>query len=538
MFQGLRQLSAEQRSALIAELWQAQNGRCYISEKPIDLALHHADLDIDHVIPTRDGGPDNRTNWALTFAHYNRSKQAADLRVARVLARFESIKSGVDDIRGVNLGHVLGDADGSCHSLAVDLETQPNTLRFSLAAIGQDEVIALPVWKDQLSGLHYVFANLPIEYLFHDDRLNPRGIGSNIRALVIEFFSRLPQLHVPLAWIDSGETGGVKVRIFDGQHKAAAQVLLGVRCLPVRIFIDPDPDVLLTANTHAGTTLRQVAFDKATQRHLGASILLERVERFRADRGHPDDYGSWSEQALVDHFKGEQSQMRRYVLDAQRNDITYHSSNRLRDFIEMGGKGTERPLSYSAIEKAIYSQAIHSKMLETPDDYKFDQGENPRDLERDQIVKYLNLLADRIFIGQWNPDIGSGKLESKVQNNQDVPENHLRAHRMGREEILQAWTGLCLSVYQTVVVSSGSLWDSERPFQRRLPDAVWSALDNFICNFADLSLWKNRSLSATVFGGKQTTQFWKDAFSTGIANQIVILPGGGINLIELMNPRR
>lgn len=531
---GLKQLSNEERQQLISELWSCQNGRCFISDKPIDLALHRNDLDIDHVIPTRDGGKDDRSNWALAFSHYNRSKQAADLRVARVLARFERLKELADSARGVNLGHVLRDAGGSCASLPVDLATVPGELRTSLAATGTTDILAIPIWTDTLSGLRYCFAHLPIEYLHHDDRLNPRGIGSNIRALVIEFFSKLPQLHVPLAWIDSTEADGVKVRVFDGQHKAAAQVLLGIRTLPVRIFVDPDPDLLLTANTHAGTTLRQVAFDKATQRHLGASILLDRIERFRADRGLPADYTSYTEQQLVDHFRGEQAQMRRYVLDAQRNDITYHPQNRLRDFIEMGGKGTERPLSYSAVEKAIYSQTIYGKMLETPDDHKVEAGENPRDLEREQIVRFLNIIADRIYIGSWNPDIGSGKLESKVQADQDVPEDHLRAHRMGREEILQAWIGLALAVCQTVVISSGSLWDGERPFQRLLPETVWTSVDNFVVNFSRLPLWKNRALSSTVFGGKQNTQFWKDAFANGTANQIQILPGGGVSLVELM----
>lgn len=535
-FSGLKQLTQQEREQLVDELWSCQNGRCFISEKPIDLVLHRGELDIDHVIPTRDNGKDDRSNWALAFSHYNRSKQAADLRVARVLARFERLKESADSARGVNLGHVLREAKASLFSLPVDLTSAPGTLRTSLAATGSTEVLSLPVWTDSLSGLRYCFALLPIEYLFHDDRLNPRGIGSNIRALVIEFFSKLPQLHVPLAWIDSSEAGGAKVRVFDGQHKAAAQVLLGVRTLPVRIFVDPDEDLLLTANTHAGTTLRQVAFDKATQRHLGASILRDRIDRFRADRSLPDDYTSFTEQQLVDHFKGEQAQMRRYVLDAQRNDITYHPQNRLRDFIEMGGKGTERPLSYSAIEKTVYSQTIFSRMLETPDDHKVEAGENPRDLEREHIIRFLNIIADRIYIGGWEPEIGSGKLESKVQSDQDVPENHLRAHRMGKEEILQAWIGLCLSVCQTVVISSGLLWDAEKPFQRLLPEAVWSSLDNFVINFSRLPLWKNRTLSATVFGGKQNMQFWKDAFASGTANQIRILPGGGVNLVELMKP--
>jgi len=533
---GLRNLSAEERGKIICELWASQNGRCFISEEAIDLDLHKSDLDIDHVIPTRDGGKDDRSNWALAFSHHNRSKQAADLRVARVLARFEKLKSKVSDARGINLGHVVEHHGGSKFALPVTVHENEAVLRYSLAKVGSTDVVEIPLWTDDLSGLRHGFARLPIEYLFHDDRLNPRGIGSNIRGLVIEFFAKFPQLHVPLAWIDSKEEGGPRVRIFDGQHKAAAQVLLGVRNLPVRIFVDPDPDLLLTANTHAGTSLRQVAFDKATQRHLGASILVDRIERYIADRNLSTDYQSYTEQQLVDHFKGEQAQMRRYVIDAQRNDITYHPQNRLRDFIEMGGKGTERPLSYSSVEKAIYSQTIFGGMLETPDDHKVEAGENPRDLEREQIVKLLNIVADRIFIGQWDPAIGSGKLESKVQKDLDVPEGHLRAHRLAREEILQAWIELALSVCQTVVVSTGQLWDKDRPFHRRLPDTVWQSLDCFVTNFSNLPLWKNRSLSSTVFGGKQNLQFWRNAFATGSANQLTILAGGGINLIELMKP--
>lgn len=531
---GLRNLSADERTKVIGELWASQNGRCYISEDMIDLVLHQTDLDIDHVIPTRDGGKDDRSNWALAFSHHNRSKQAADLRVARILARFEKLKAKVSDPRGINLGHVLEHHGGSKHALPITVENDLDEMRFSLAKIGATGVTAIPLWTDDLSKLRHGFAKLPIEYLFHDDRLNPRGIGSNIRGLIIEFFAKFPQLHVPLAWIDSNEVGGPRVRIFDGQHKAAAQVLLGVRNLPVRIFVDPDPDLLLTANTHAGTSLRQVAFDKATQRHLGASILTDRIERFISDRNLSADYRSYTEQQLVDHFRGEQAQMRRYVIDAQRNDITYHPQNRLRDFIEMGGKGTERPLSYSSIEKAIYSQTIFGGMLDTPDDHKVEAGENPRDLEREQIVKLLNIVADRIFIGQWDPAIGSSKLESKVQKDLDVPEGHLRAHRLAREEILQAWFELVLSVCQTVVVSTGQLWDNDRPFHRRLPDTVWHSLDCFVTNFSNLPLWKNRSLSSTVFGGKQNLQFWRNAFQTGSANQLIVLAGGGINLIELM----
>ena len=114
--------------------------------------------------------------------------------------------------------------------------------------------------------------------------INPRAIGTNLKKLVEEFHKKLPQLHITLGWIDTTtDNNATKVQVFDGQHKAAAQILLGARRLAVRVFIDPNTDTLLTANAHAGTTLRQVAFDKSVQRNLGSSLLADRMQRYRRE---------------------------------------------------------------------------------------------------------------------------------------------------------------------------------------------------------------------------------------------------------------
>lgn len=91
---------------------------------------------------------------------------------------------------------------------------------------------------------------MPIEYLHHDQRINPRSIYLNIGKLVEEFYQKRPQLHIPLAWMKS-ENNKSEIFIFDGQHKAAAQIMLGVRSLPVRVFVDVDADVLITTNFNA-----------------------------------------------------------------------------------------------------------------------------------------------------------------------------------------------------------------------------------------------------------------------------------------------
>ena len=168
-------------------------------------------------------------------------------------------------------------------------------------------------YSGKLSGLDYFFTTVPIEYLHHDDVINPRPIGSSVRGLIEEFLRQRPQLHVGLAWWSPGPDGKAAVKLFDGQHKAAAQVLLGVRELPVRVFLQPDIDVLRQANTNAGSTLKQVAFDKATLRHLGGSLYNDRIEQYRSMQQLGEDDYSFSEQTLVNHFRGERRQMVRWT---------------------------------------------------------------------------------------------------------------------------------------------------------------------------------------------------------------------------------
>ncbi len=271
----LSKLKPEQRRELEDRLYARQNGICFICENPIDLELQRKDLEIDHVVPIANEGKDEENNFALVHEPCNRRKSSSDLRVARVLCRFsriEQMASAEPGQHGANLGHVLNAYGGSKESLRMVVEK--DAVRFSIHGESGAPVTTLPLWQDPLSRMNYCFARLPLTYLHHDSRINPRSIGVNIRGLIEEFIHGRPQLHVTLAWWtqESGDEG--KVQVFDGQHKAAAQILLGVRELPVRIFIRPNRNVLLEANTNAGDKLRQVAFDAAVKRHLGSTLYF------------------------------------------------------------------------------------------------------------------------------------------------------------------------------------------------------------------------------------------------------------------------
>jgi len=527
----LNGLSTEQYDALKRTLLETQKGSCFVCEQEIDPDLQPTD--VDHVEPISSGGRDDPTNFALAHSSCNRSKQASDLRVARVLARFARIRDRtMDDGRGPNLSDILGEYGGAKYELPVKI--QDGSIHYSLDSVGDPTVHRVSLHKDSLSGFHYFFARLPITYLHHDDRINPRNIGGSVSRLVEEFHRGYPQLHVSLAWVTT-ERGSSEVKVFDGQHKATAQVLLGVTELPVRVFVDPDLDVLLTANTHAGTTLRQVAFDKSVQRRLGSTLFQDRLERYRREHNLSDDALNFSERDLVKYFKGESREMKRYILDSIRDSVTHAPDNRLKEFIDFGGRGAEKPLSYSTIEKTFYSFFIHQDVLETPLDWREEDDENPRDLEIRQIVMLMNLIADEVFVGQFDPVMGTYRIENRVQKGELIPEPHLRAFRLAKEEIIYIWLGYLRQIIRTHFTITGTPFDEKRLFQYEFPEALRRNIDAYTRNLKQMPVWVNRDLSNTIFGGKQTYDFWQKIFETGKTPEGTQVLPGPVNLMEMID---
>ena len=128
----LSKLTAQQRDDLTMRLWECQKGKCYISGKDIDLNLHKNAIDIDHIIPLTNGGKDDESNMALTFSSANRSKQAADLNLARVNWVYKAMAEDLQkrENRNPNLNDVLQKYDGACYNLHyVIYHDHPNIFR-------------------------------------------------------------------------------------------------------------------------------------------------------------------------------------------------------------------------------------------------------------------------------------------------------------------------------------------------------------------------------------------------------------------------
>lgn len=521
-------LAQEELDTLRGKLHNIQSGKCYICRKPIDLQLHEGSLELDHIEPLAVGGRDTDTNLALTHSRCNRNKGASDLRVARCLAELNELEQaakGRGD-RGANLGDVLQNYGGAESELR--LKQSNSHVEFSYPHAGDNGIHMAPIYRDKLSGAQYFFALVPLRYIHHDDVINPRSIGSNVRGLIEEFLKGRPQLHVGLAWWtpDSDDTG--KLKLFDGQHKAAAQILLGATELPVRVFVDPSVNVLIQTNTNAGSSLRQVAFDKAVMRHLGSTLYGDRLKQYQVMHSLSEDDFSFSEQDLVLHFRGERRQMQRFIVDAQRNAIARDPENRLLEFVEWSGKGAERPMAYSTIDRAFF-QLIYQNALSTP----IDQGAE-RGLERRQMSTLMSMFADTFFVGQWDFDIGGRRLESRIQKGETFPDEHLRSWRISREEVavnVMRWVRLVIENYNAV---TGKQVERERLFLEEFPDLLWENIKRFLRRLSELTCWTNTELSSSVFGPKQNLDYWESVFKTGESPSKTVILTRGLELQEMI----
>ena len=525
----LQELSRDEYENLKRRLWEIQQGKCFICGKDIDLDLHKTD--IDHIIPLANKGKDKEENFGLTHDSCNRSKLDANLNIARILHSLNDLKETVSqEGQMASLKHVLLKYDGSKHEFKY--KRDGNCIKYSFSDIGDNNIYVSPVFVDNLSKEEFTFIEVPLEYIYHDDLINPRGINSNITKLVKEFYKPNPQLHLSLARFDEG-----KIKIFDGQHKAVAQILLGTKRMVLRLFLNPNVERLIETNTNAGSTLKQVAFDKAIMQQLNDVLYKETIEQYRKEKELPEDDLSFSEQDLINYFRGERNNIKKYVIANLKQSIIKDSSNKLSNYIDFEGKGKKLPISYSTIDKTLFTIFIDSgHILTEPLDDKMEEGLNARYLEKTQLVQFMNIIEEEIYNNRFNLEVGVSQIEDKIvkHRDEDITSEHLTAFRMSKEEIMRNWLLYVKEVIEMYFLNTGKRVNKTSLFQNKFDDQLWTNIRNFIINLRDMALWKDREMAKTHFSTKQTNSFWETVFQTGeTPDHTKVLPSA-INFREMI----
>jgi hypothetical protein len=229
--------------------------------------------------------------------------------------------------------------------------------------------------------------------------------------------------------------------------------------------------------------------------------------------------------------------MERYIVDAQRDGITHDTTNTLLEFVEWSGKAAERPISYNTIERSFFKEFLYKSALDSPISMGMEDGTNPRMLERQQLVRLMSLFADKLLVSNWDPEIGGRRVESRAESGDPIPEKHLRAWRVAREEILSnimRWVRLVIANYNAY---TGKVVDEDRLLHVPLSEELWSRIANFLDALAALPCWIDRNLSTTVFGPKQNLDYWKKVFDTGKAPNGIQILAKGLDINAMIQPK-
>jgi hypothetical protein len=93
---------------------------------------------------------------------------------------------------------------------------------------------------------------------------------------------------------------------------------------------------------------------------------------------------------------------------------------------------------------------------------------------------------------------------------------------------------LIRQIVQNYFITVGKPIQEDKLFQYRFPEPLWDSIENFIVSLTKMPLWVNRELSQTVFGGKQSPEYWQTIFESGRTPQNQQVLPSGINLMKMI----
>ena len=497
----LDEIGKEEREDLIKRLAAAQNGHCYVCTRVIDLQVH--EVDIDHIIALTNGGPDDETNWGLTHRACNRSKGARDLRLQRILFRF---KSDVEKYIAVTATNRSGNF--TLHE-ALN-EFVPERQEVGVTLQGGRRIILSWNEKGQPISEEYQLMDepgnppvrsfvgrLPYICLHHDHETNPRSIV-DLEPMIEEFYSGYPQLQPSLATLAvDGNQGKAHILVFDGQHKAAAQLYAGKDRLMIRVFVNYDKKRLKETNYRAHTKLAQVHFPQLINDRVGTDLFREEFDRFLRE----SDTSKVSEQTFFKNLSHQQrSEFKQYFQNYLRYEVLTgkvgSEDSQILSFMETVTARSKRfPLSYDAVQKTFLQHFLHLKPTAEP----IGETEQFRRLERENLVRLMNLFVTEVLANQrFELNLGTYRMEERLANSPEtVPDSHLRAYRICRRSAMIIWTkeliqAIALLLGTRTRYSRGS-WSKDRTLWAQILQEDWNQIRKMIRVIRDHKIWAERT---------------------------------------------
>lgn len=272
------------------------------------------------------------------------------------------------------------------------------------------------------------YALVPCNCIKNDIELQPRDLIPKkmwdlYRHLIIN-----TQLAASVCRLHEGQ-----ILLFDGQHKAAAQVWAGRKNIECKIYIEPNKDRLKETNLAAHEKLRQMPFYTSTLIRKYSDIFRDDWEEYISQTGEKSEDGFV--RYLVDFKNKRKADAQKQIKYALINDVLFSENpkNKITEFIAEENRKRKNPLTHSLLNRTFFVEFLITKPLKEP----LEESEDLRTKEKNNMVRLFNIVAEETLIGRWNPEANNAE--------------HKKAERVYLAGAIRAWTPLLKDVVAQVL---------------------------------------------------------------------------------------
>lgn len=420
-----RQLSDSEKQ-IVRQQQVGQDGglRCFISGEVI---TPEDEIEYDHIQPYSKDGDTSVANIRIVLKKYNRRKSNQSLYDVRDNLRlerlFESKKNHIklqDILELKDVTHRSIHCTVASDTVAIDDGLEKRT--FSLL-------------DDAILGVPYFYGRVPISWLENDDQegLQPRVIDYKRIISIRDHLKIHPQLAPSIARLV-----GNKLKLFDGQHKLAAQVLNNNLQADVKVYVSPEGedaakrlfDDLMITNLEAHSKLKQVPFYTSTLLDRLSVIYRELLEEFISTKA-PESH---TEENFVHFLSVTKQYSKTAAKDMLRSAIKTAalSGSELEQYVAEASKDASFPMTIDLLEKTIFPSMLYLD----PATAKFTSAQDFRSEETQNFAEVAKLIVTETGLANWVQNIKGKSLTSE----------QLKARRIWHKGAVLTWAPYLKSI--------------------------------------------------------------------------------------------
>lgn len=420
-----RQLSEVEKQQVRRQQLEADGSlRCFISGEIIS---DTDEIEYDHIQPYSKDGETDIANIRIVLKHYNRRKSDQSLYEVRDNLKLDRLfEQRQNNIKLQDIFELKSIQKKNIHVSNNDQ---------SLSIDDGSDKRSFQLLHDKILDVGYFYGRVPIYWLENDDQegLQPRVIDYK---RLIALRDHL-QNHAQLAPSISRLVGN-RLKLFDGQHKLAAQVLNGTSEIDVKVYVSPEQpesakklfDDLMITNLDAHSKLKQVPFYTSTLLDRLSVIYKELWDDFVVKK----DPSLHTEANFVQFLVAEKGNQKAEAIGLLRSAIKESAldGSALKPYVAIASKDASFPMTIDLLDKTIFPSTLYFE----PSTAKVASDDDYRSLETENFHTLAELLVAHAYLSDWVQNV-KGKTLTNIQ---------LKARRIWHKGSVLTWTPYLKSI--------------------------------------------------------------------------------------------